>query len=98
MNEIDMNEIVLMSDPRVAAILVAECGERLVDVRRSGSLLVDARRQDPTDAFAYLRDGVLDRADRRRARAPAAPTPTTSARRPAPTGSCRAPCSPLRAW
>lgn len=56
-----MNEIVLMSDPRVAAIPVAECGERLVDVRRSGSLLVDARQQDPADAFAYLRGGVLDR-------------------------------------
>ncbi|MCX5427421.1 M15 family metallopeptidase [Streptomyces sp. NBC_00257] len=56
-----MNEIVLMSDPRVAAIPVAECGERLVDVRRSGSLLVDARQQDPADAFAYLRGGVLGR-------------------------------------
>ncbi|MEU5049031.1 M15 family metallopeptidase [Streptomyces sp. NPDC021096] len=56
-----MNEIVLMSDPKVAAIPVTECGERLVDVRRGGSLLVDARKQDPADAFAYLRDGVLDR-------------------------------------
>ncbi|MFF5809154.1 M15 family metallopeptidase [Streptomyces sp. NPDC012746] len=56
-----MTEIVLMSDPRVAAIPVAECGERLVDVRLEGSLLVDTRKQDPADAFAYLRDGVLDR-------------------------------------
>ncbi|AVH60794.1 MULTISPECIES: M15 family metallopeptidase [Streptomyces] len=56
-----MNEIVLMSDPKVTAIPVMECGERLVDVRRGGSLLVDARKQDPADAFAYLRDGVLDR-------------------------------------
>jgi zinc D-Ala-D-Ala dipeptidase len=56
-----MNEIVLMSDPKVAAIPVTECGERLVDVRRGGSLLVDARKQDPADAFAYLRDGVLNR-------------------------------------
>ncbi|MFD7493561.1 M15 family metallopeptidase [Streptomyces sp. NPDC059832] len=56
-----MNEIVLMSDSKVAAIPVAECGERLVDVRRGGSLLVDARQQDPADAFAFLRDGVLDR-------------------------------------
>ncbi|MEV6884926.1 M15 family metallopeptidase [Streptomyces sp. NPDC051135] len=56
-----MSEIVLMSDPKVAAIPVAECGERLVDVRRDGSLLVDARKQDPADAFAYLREGVLER-------------------------------------
>ncbi|AYV31888.1 D-alanyl-D-alanine dipeptidase [Streptomyces sp. ADI95-16] len=56
-----MSEIVLMSDPKVAAIPVAECGERLVDVRAAGSLLVDARKQDPADAFAYLREGVLER-------------------------------------
>ncbi|MFC8952669.1 M15 family metallopeptidase [Streptomyces sp. NPDC057101] len=56
-----MSEIILMSDPRVAAIPVAECGERLVDVRRYGSLLIDSRKQDPADAFAYLREGVLER-------------------------------------
>lgn len=56
-----MSEIVLMSDPNVAAIPVAECGERLVDVRRDGWLLVDSRKRDPVDAFAYLRIGVLER-------------------------------------
>ncbi|MEU1622847.1 M15 family metallopeptidase [Streptomyces sp. NPDC005722] len=56
-----MDEIVLMSDPRVAAIPVGECGELLVDVRRGGSLLVDTRKQDPADAFAHLREGVLER-------------------------------------
>lgn len=56
-----MNEIVLMSDPKVAAIPVAECGEPLVDVRRGGSLLVDTRKQDPAEAFAHLREGVLAR-------------------------------------
>ncbi|MFI0263588.1 M15 family metallopeptidase [Streptomyces sp. NPDC017056] len=56
-----MSEIVLMSDPRVAAIPVAECGERLVDVRRGDSLLVDVRKQDPDGAFAHLREGVLER-------------------------------------
>ncbi|MFH9355308.1 M15 family metallopeptidase [Kitasatospora sp. NPDC017646] len=56
-----MSEIVLMSDPKVASIPVAECGERLVDVRRSGSLLIDTRKQDPADVFAYLREGVLER-------------------------------------
>lgn len=57
-----MTEIVLMSDPKVAALPVHECGERLVDVRRDGRLLVDERkRQDSAGAFAYLREGVLDR-------------------------------------
>ncbi|QDQ15807.1 M15 family metallopeptidase [Streptomyces spectabilis] len=65
-----MSEIILMSDPRVAAIPVAECGERLVDVRTDGSLYVDERQRDPgdgfahlrsADAFAHLRAGVLER-------------------------------------
>lgn len=56
-----MTAIVLMSDPKVAAVPVSESGERLVDVRRDGSLLVDTRKQDPADAFAYLREGVLER-------------------------------------
>ncbi|MFF9509787.1 M15 family metallopeptidase [Streptomyces sp. NPDC014724] len=56
-----MTEIVLMSDPKVAAIPVAECGERLVDVRLGDSLLVDTRKQDPADTFAYLREGVVER-------------------------------------
>ncbi|WP_314615948.1 M15 family metallopeptidase [Streptomyces stackebrandtii] len=56
-----MTEIILMSDPRVAAIPVAECGERLVDVRLGGTLAVDTRKQDPEDAFAHLREGVVER-------------------------------------
>ncbi|MER5736418.1 M15 family metallopeptidase [Streptomyces sp. NPDC002262] len=56
-----MTKIVLMSDPQVAAVPVAECGEPLVDVRREGALLVDRRKQDPADAFAHLREGVLGR-------------------------------------
>ncbi|MFJ4920530.1 M15 family metallopeptidase [Streptomyces sp. NPDC088725] len=57
-----MTEIVLMSDPKVAAVSVQECGERLVDVRRGCSLLVDERKwQDSAGAFAHLREGVLDR-------------------------------------
>ncbi|MEU7069809.1 M15 family metallopeptidase [Streptomyces narbonensis] len=56
-----MTEIILMSDPLVAAIPVAECGERLVDVRRVGELSVDPRKQDPAGAFAHLREGVVER-------------------------------------
>ncbi|MGW8356808.1 M15 family metallopeptidase [Streptomyces wedmorensis] len=55
-----MSEIVLMADPRVAAVPVVECGERLVDVRDS-ALLVDPRKQDPDHAYAHLREGVLER-------------------------------------
>lgn len=56
-----MTEIVLMSDPKVAAVPVRECGEPLVDVRRDASLLVDERKGEADGAFAHLRRGVLDR-------------------------------------
>lgn len=56
-----MSEITLMSDPKVAAVPVKECDERLVDVREEGSLLVDPRKRDGTGAFAHLRAGVLER-------------------------------------
>ncbi|MEU1075153.1 MULTISPECIES: M15 family metallopeptidase [unclassified Streptomyces] len=56
-----MEEIVLMADPRVASIPVRECGERLVDIRSSSRLLVDERKQDTGEAFAYLRKGVVER-------------------------------------
>lgn len=55
------NEIVLMSDPRVAAIPVADCGEPLVDLRLQSSLAVDPRKEDQTGAFAHLREQVLTR-------------------------------------
>lgn len=47
-----------MSDARVAAIPVEECGEPQVDV--SAVLLVDGRKKD-TGAELHLRQGVLDR-------------------------------------
>ncbi|MFJ4582463.1 M15 family metallopeptidase [Streptomyces echinatus] len=57
-----MTEIVLMSDPKVAAVPVQECGERLVDVRRDSPLLVDERKLlDSGGTFAYLRKEVLGR-------------------------------------
>lgn len=58
-NATNHEHIVLMSDPRVAAVPVEECGEALVDVRRL--LLMDARRADPEGTFAHLRQGVLER-------------------------------------
>ncbi|MFC8370592.1 M15 family metallopeptidase [Streptomyces sp. NPDC057239] len=65
-----MSEIILMSDPRVAAISVRECGEPLVDVRSSGPLLVDARKQGDSDVFFHLRRGVLERLVRAQERLP----------------------------
>ncbi|MGW0909536.1 M15 family metallopeptidase [Streptomyces sp. NPDC002853] len=56
-----MNKIVLMSDPKIAAIPVVDCGEPLVDVRLEGSLAVDSRKVDHSGAFAHLREGVLTR-------------------------------------
>lgn len=55
-----MSEIILMSDARVAAVPVEECGEPLVDV--SDVLLVDGRKHDdPRGPELHLRQGVLDR-------------------------------------
>ncbi|NJQ08783.1 M15 family metallopeptidase [Streptomyces lonarensis] len=57
-----MTEIILMSDPRVAAIELRECGEPLVDARADGpALLVDDRRAAADPRFAHLRAGVLER-------------------------------------
>jgi len=55
-----MNEIILMSDEKVAAVPVEECGDPLVDVR--GTLLTDDRQQHASGgAQFHLRQGVLDR-------------------------------------
>uniref|UniRef100_A0AAU2VGA2 D-alanyl-D-alanine dipeptidase n=1 Tax=Streptomyces sp. NBC_00003 TaxID=2903608 RepID=A0AAU2VGA2_9ACTN len=56
-----MSQVVLMSDPRVAAVPLQECGEPLVDVRRGGAVMVDVRLQDSESAFAHLRKGVHER-------------------------------------
>ncbi|MGW0706278.1 M15 family metallopeptidase [Streptomyces sp. NPDC002643] len=56
-----MTEIILMSDPKVAAVPVHDIDEPLVDVRGGGDLLVDDRKRDTTGAYAHLRAGVLDR-------------------------------------
>ncbi|WP_098011699.1 M15 family metallopeptidase [Streptomyces sp. sk226] len=53
--------MIVMSDPRVAAIPVRESGEPLVDVRTGPvPLLVDSRRSDPAGAFAHLRERLRD--------------------------------------
>jgi zinc D-Ala-D-Ala dipeptidase len=57
--------VILLSDPRVAAIPVEECGEPLVDVRAvegpAARLLVARRYADEAGAWAHVREGVLHR-------------------------------------
>ena len=60
--------IVLIADPRVAAIPVSECDEPLVDLRRI--LRVDPRRGDPAGAFAHVCSGVAERLCRADAQLP----------------------------
>ncbi|MBT2229620.1 M15 family metallopeptidase [Nonomuraea sp. NEAU-A123] len=62
------SDIVLISDPRVAAIPVRDNGEELVDVR--GRLRVDERMADRSGAYAHLRSGLLARLERAERRLP----------------------------
>jgi D-alanyl-D-alanine dipeptidase len=54
-------EMVLLSDPAVAAIPVCECGEPLVDLRTVVALRLDGRLADEDGLHARLRIGVVDR-------------------------------------
>ncbi|MFG1946728.1 M15 family metallopeptidase [Nonomuraea sp. NPDC048826] len=56
-----MTEIVLLSDERIAAVPVRECGEPLVDLRSLESVRVDGRQADDAGAFAHVRQSVADR-------------------------------------
>jgi D-alanyl-D-alanine dipeptidase len=53
--------MVLLSDPRIAAIALSDNGEPLVDVREVAELRVDDRHAGAIDAFAHLREGVVQR-------------------------------------
>ncbi|MBO2445477.1 M15 family metallopeptidase [Actinomadura barringtoniae] len=59
-----MSEIILMSDPRVAAVPVHECGEPLLDLRADSPFLVDGRKQDDSGSYFLLRKGVVERLKR----------------------------------
>ncbi|MBT2443933.1 dipeptidase [Streptomyces sp. ISL-36] len=54
-------DTVPLSDPRVAAVEVRECGEPLVDLREVGVLRLGRRPACPGEAPARLRLGVVDR-------------------------------------
>ena len=56
-----VTDIITLSDPRVAAVAPAECGEPLVDLRDDGQLRLDARQADDDGSYARLRAGALHR-------------------------------------
>ncbi|MEV4118324.1 M15 family metallopeptidase [Micromonospora sp. NPDC049645] len=53
--------MILLSDPRVAAVPSADDGDPLVDLRGLPELRLDGRAADPAGAYARLRAGVVDR-------------------------------------
>jgi D-alanyl-D-alanine dipeptidase len=59
--ECHMAQHVLLSDPRIAAMPVKECGEPLVDLRETKVIRVDPRLADPAGAYAHVRLSVVDR-------------------------------------
>lgn len=54
-------DVVDAGDPRIAGVLVEECGEPLRDARGVPFLVVDDRNADPEGVFALVRVGTLDR-------------------------------------
>lgn len=56
-----MADVMLMGDPRVAAVPVVEAGDELVDLRTVPELAVGDLKADPDGSFALLRSGVVDR-------------------------------------
>ncbi|MGN9840850.1 M15 family metallopeptidase [Nonomuraea sp. H19] len=56
-----MTDLVLLSDPRIAALVVKECDEPLVDLREVPAIRVDPRLADAEGIFAHVRLTVADR-------------------------------------
>ncbi len=53
--------MILLSDPRIAAITSADDAEPLVDLRTYPRLRVDSRAADDTGVYAHVRRGLADR-------------------------------------
>jgi D-alanyl-D-alanine dipeptidase len=53
--------MILLSDPKIAAITAAENGEPLIDLRTVPALLLDDRQADPAGAYRRLRAAVVVR-------------------------------------
>ena len=54
----------MLSDPRVAAMPVKDCGEPLVEIESCAAIRVDPRERRPDGAFGRVRQGVLERLKR----------------------------------
>jgi D-alanyl-D-alanine dipeptidase len=57
----ERSRTVVLSDPEVAAVPLADVGEPLVDLRRYPEFRLDGRAADDEGAYAHLREGVVDR-------------------------------------
>ncbi|MFK3980160.1 M15 family metallopeptidase [Micromonospora sp. NPDC050397] len=53
--------MILLSDPRIAAIPLRDNGEALVDLREVGEFRIDGRLADPAGAYARLREATVER-------------------------------------
>jgi D-alanyl-D-alanine dipeptidase len=53
--------VILLCDPRVAAVACTDDGDPVIDLRDVPELRLDARAADPDGAYAYLRRAVVDR-------------------------------------
>jgi D-alanyl-D-alanine dipeptidase len=53
--------MILLCDPRVAAVPGADDGDPMVDLRTVDDLLLDDRAADAGGAYAWLRQGLVDR-------------------------------------
>lgn len=62
-------DLVLLADPQIAAVPVAECGQALRSIAGSG-LALDARKRDRLGVYALVRDGVQARLAEAQARLP----------------------------
>ena len=56
--------MILLADPRVAAVPLRDCGEPLVEVASVASVRLDPRERDPDGAYGRVRLGVLNRLSR----------------------------------
>lgn len=63
-------DLVLLADPQIAALPVAECGEPLRAIGPGDGLVLDPRKRDPAGVHALARSGVLARLAQAQARLP----------------------------
>lgn len=56
-----MNSVILMGDPRVAAVAVVECGDDVIDTRALEELQSTPDENPQNPSYAFLRRSVADR-------------------------------------